>query len=84
MSARRARRTQRDEKPKRQSHGFLSSWISRAWWDPKAELCEVESTDGVRWLYYDVDAGMWADFKQAKSAGSFVRRVLERQPNNRR
>lgn len=69
---------------RRESHGFISSWVSQAWWDSEREVIEVEFTDGVRWMYSSCDLEVWKDFKRADSAGSFVRKVLDRKPNERR
>lgn len=69
---------------RREGHGFVSSWVSQAWWDSEREVIEVEFNDGVHWMYSNCDLEVWKDFKQADSAGSFVRKVLDRKPNERR
>lgn len=73
-----------DARKRRETHGFVSSWVSQAWWDPQHEIIEVEFTDGVHWLYSNCDRELWQDFKRAGSAGAFVRSVLNRKPNERR
>lgn len=62
----------------REAHGFSSSWVDRAWYDPEAMLLEIQFNDGVHVLYESVSAVEWREFKQAGSAGSYVRSVLER------
>lgn len=52
--------------------------MTQAWWDAEHELLEVAFTDGAHILYEKVTEGEWDRFKKAKSAGQFVRDVLEK------
>jgi hypothetical protein len=74
----------RDRIDRRESHGFISSWVAQAWWDRAALTCEVEFHDGVHWVYSDVDKPTWDDFTSSKSPGLFVRQVLSQFPGERR
>lgn len=72
------RRPPRGAPVERESHGFVSVWVDRAWWAPDTGLLEVAFNDRVHVLYEKVTAKEWDAFKKAGSAGQYVRDVLEK------
>lgn len=64
----------------RVSHGFVSVWVYQAWYDEPNRLLEVAFHDRVHILYEGVSPAEWKAFTEAKSAGNYVREVLEKHP----
>jgi hypothetical protein len=62
----------------RDRHVFQgSSRISSGVYNPKTQTVELHFPDGTVVDYFDVPSDVWADMKQAPSAGRFLREVLE-------
>lgn len=54
-----------------------SSRVSRARYDSKNQIMEVDWVDGgLQYVYMGVPPSVWANFKRAVSKGKFVNRVL--------
>lgn len=58
-----------------------STRVSSASYDPDVKVIEVVFVDGVHWNFYDCSPDTWRHFRLARSAGQFVREILERHPH---
>ncbi len=72
------------EKVERETHGFTSTSVSRAWYDAEHRVLEVRFLNGSRWLYERVSPQTWREFKAASSAGKFVHEYLNHHPHRPR
>lgn len=58
-----------------------SSRVSRARYDPKNQLLELDWIDGgLSYMYSGVPSNVWRNLLRAKSKGRFVNRVLNAYP----
>lgn len=58
-------------------YGFSSSRVSRARYDSKNRLLEVDWMDGgISYIYQGVPPNVWRNMRRSASIGRFVNRVL--------
>lgn len=60
---------------------FDSTRVSRARYDGRHQLLEVDWVDGgLSYLYQDVPSNVWRNMQRSASVGKFVNRVLDQYP----